>query len=251
MKRIIVGCPIYRRASILPKWFDAVAKQEGYEILPAFITTKGDDETLKIIEREGHNKRFKWIQVEQYKGDGPEGEDHDWSSPERVRTMAHKRNALLDLAIGIDGDYFLSLDSDCIMPVDGMKALEQVLLKKPKKGEPYAAVSPRVWIWDGAIACMNYDGGLLSVVSRKCYGILDVDVPSMSACLMTKKLLEDTKVRFDTFIEGVDFSWDPDNGINGWNASEVFAWAAAAKKAGYRMALNADITFKHEMKAPK
>jgi hypothetical protein len=250
MKRVVVGCPIYNRAWILPRWFDSLAKQDGYDIIPALVYTKGTDDTVKIIEREKKRGRFKIILTEEHTG-GTEAEDHDWSSPERVKTVADKRNKLIDLAIGADPDYFLSLDSDCLVPEGGIRSLEEVLSMKLKKGDPYSAVSPRVWIWDGAIACMTYEKGILTLVSRKSHGVSEVDVPSMSACLMTKKLLEDTAVRFGVFVEGEDFSWDPDRGVNGWSASEVFSWAAAAKKAAYRMALHANVTFAHEMKAPK
>ena len=241
---IVVGCPVYERAWSLPKWFSSLRKETAnFKISLAFIRTPDEDGTLEMLERGCGDDAFELHEIATYEGKG-EDSTHDWTSEEKVRAVAEKRNLLLDLAASFDPDYFLSLDSDTYMSEGGLARLVEGLSKG------YDAISPKVLIWGSTLACMRYVKGLLTCVPRKGVGIQPVDVVTTSAVLMTKKLLMDKTVRYGVFVRGKDFDWHPGGlSVDGWDASEMFAWSAKAKGAGYKLALHYDLEFEHRMKA--
>lgn len=249
---VVVGCPVYRRAAQLRRWFEAVRKQKGlWELSVVIVGTKGDKEVEEVLQREKHEHS------EDYEGGlffiqhewGEEGLDHNWT-PERVEVVAKKRNVLLNASRQLEPDYFLSLDSDVLMPEDGLLKLIQCA---EGIGSTCGAVSPKVWIWDGAVAAMTYEKGKLSCVSRRAKGLLPVDVLPSAACLVTSKLLLDEEVKYGVALEGKDYGWtDDERGrIEGWPASEMMYWSKLARAKGYKLFLLSGLTFKHEMEAPK
>lgn len=242
--KVLVGCPIFERAWVFADWMNAlVAEHEAGDIdlAVALCLTKGKDETESMIDRATQKVGFT-ITTIPFSG-GTEGNSHDWSQVERVQTVADKRNLLIDLARTISPDYYLSLDSDVIVPRGGIKALIETL-----QFEGYDAACPRVWVWNAFYVAGKYQQGRLAFLGRRDYGVQAVDVVTSSACLMSPKVFKEKAIRYGVALRGKDFGWAPGHEVNGWNASECVAWSKAAKSKGMKLAANCNLTFEHRMK---
>ena len=115
--RVIVGCPVKDRAWCLPDWFEAVEAQ-GVDVEYLFIYTPGSDETEEVLLQHTTN-----ILIEPTGRSETEIAGHLWGDINKYAYMAHMRNELLRNAHAMGADYFFSLDSDIILPPDGLKRL--------------------------------------------------------------------------------------------------------------------------------
>lgn len=236
----MVGCPIYQRAWILPRWLDALAAQDSAELALAFVLTPGEDGTEKLIETEKLRPRFKYVDVYNFKG-GKESVDRDWADTSRVATIAEKRNKVLEMAAHSECDYLLSLDSDVIVPPGGIAALLDTLKQE------YDAVCPKVWIWDALFVAARYEKGKVAFLNRKTTGIQPVDIVTSGACLMKREVFENTAVLYGVSVLDTDFGFAPGSEVNGWHGSECIFWSKNAREAGYKLAANCNLSFKHIM----
>lgn len=239
--KVLVGCPIFERAWILPKWLDALAAEAANVDLHVFFClTQGKDKTGELIFDAIKKYPFP-ITVENFSG-GIEDHSRDWTDPQRVQTIADKRNKLLDAIKPVKSDYFLMLDSDVLVAPGGITALIDTI-----KFENFDAVCPRVWVWNAFFVAATYEKGRVKFLPRRAIGILPVDVVTSSACLMVKRLADDNAVRYGVAMRGKDFGWFPGHEVNGWNASECIHWSKQAKAAAYRLGVNCNLSFEHKM----
>jgi glycosyltransferase involved in cell wall biosynthesis len=237
--KVIVACPIFERAWILPRWLDSLAAQEAdVDLQILFCLTDGKDRTAEMIE--GAKGRFQ-IAVEKFTG-GIEDHSRDWTDEKRVGTIADKRNKLLDMARGLEFDYLLMLDSDVLPAPGGLKALIETI-----KYEGFAAVCPRVWVWNAFFVAAKYTAGRLAFFHRRERGIHKCDVVTSSACLMVERLAKDPAVHYGVAVRGKDFGWAPGHEVNGWTASECVFWSKRARSKEYALGVNCNLTFEHKM----
>jgi hypothetical protein len=111
---IFVGCPVYDRDWILPRWFEHVEQAlDGEEYGFAFVLDSGDESTLALIDAHacmvGRPYEIAYALDEGLPG------HRNWNNPKRLEYMSDLRNALLSLVRREDPDYFLSLDSDILI----------------------------------------------------------------------------------------------------------------------------------------
>jgi len=241
--KVLVGCPIFERAWVLPRWFDALEVQKkDVDLSLAFCVTQGKDATEDLIAKAAG--RFP-IDAVKFIG-GPEDHSRDWTDADKVGVIAAKRNKILEMVKASKADYFLMLDSDVIVPPGGIAALIDTI-----KFEHFDAVCPRVWVWNAFFVAATYEKGRVKFLPRRSFGMHPVDVVTSSACLMVKKLADDNAVRYGVAVRGTDFGWFPGHEVNGWNASECIYWSKQAKAATYRLGVNCSLTFEHKMEKEK
>jgi len=242
--KVLVGCPIFERDWILPRWFDALeAQKKDVDLSVLFCLTRGKDRTEDLIAQA--SGRFS-IDIYEFTGGGIEDHSRDWTDTERVATIAAKRNKLLEMASKMEADHFLMLDSDVLPSPGGIMTLIETL-----KYESFDAVCPRVWVWNSFYVAARYEKGRVAFLPRRESGIHKVDVVTSSACLMVKRLTEDNAVRYGVAVRGTDFGWAPGHEVNGWNASECIYWSKQAQAKAYRLGVNCNLTFEHRMSKEK
>ncbi len=240
---VMVGCPIYNRAWILPRWLDALAQQTAAaEIALAFCHTEGNDGTERIIAAEKLKSRFRYVDVYNFTGGVEGGKEHNWTDLDRLNTIAAKRNRLLDMARHSDAEFYLSLDSDVLVPDGGLQTLLDTI-----KTLGFDAVCPKVWIWDAFFVAAKYEKGKVAFLPRKITGVHPVDIVTSGACLMRRKVFENPSVQYGVSVLGTDHAFAPGSEINGWHGSECIAWSKSAKAAGFKLAANCNISFPHKM----
>lgn len=189
---IVVGCPVYERGWILPTWFDHLEKQG--EVKFAFVYTPSKDDTLDVIMDRAEDPH-----IIEYT-DGVHSEERNWQAKGRIETMAVMRNLLLEYVREVGADYYLSLDSDILLPPGAIKDLVNDL-----KHTSYDAVSPVAWL------------ASLPEITNAFYRdrhtfrrvkVLDALQPADVLCaaiLMTREVAEATQ--YSHFSRGEDFSW--------------------------------------------
>jgi hypothetical protein len=131
---ILIACPIKDRGWAVPHWYRGI--EENMEAAPihvaALLTESGDDTEELLKKRD----------VELFYDDEPgrlpwQIDTHIWDL-ERYAYMARLRNRLVELALEMDVDYFLSLDSDIILPPGGLEVILDYAVAHP------GVVSPKV-----------------------------------------------------------------------------------------------------------
>lgn len=109
--RLVLGAPVADRAWALPRWLDQVASQT---VLPdglIFIHTETGDGTQDLLAAETRwpihliDAQEPYVRREQRLAD----REHTFT------TLANHRNRLLDIAVELDADLILSLDTDIFL----------------------------------------------------------------------------------------------------------------------------------------
>ena len=139
MSKIVIGAPVYNREWILPAYLASIKAQKWpkEDIGLVFVDGRSTDNTVSLI-RDMESLGYWFVEVHQC----PEwqtqfGGARAKDSPGRYGTLAYLRNMLLDyVTIGFP-DYYLSWDTDVLMPSDALPRL--IAHDKP-------AISPRVWM---------------------------------------------------------------------------------------------------------
>ena len=124
MTKLIIGCPLYKRAKVLPHWFEAIEKQDYplEDLGFVFILGPDDDET--------HNFLFEWHashpEVNVFDASINVSEEHSAHTPnkrtwnyEKYHKMVALRNQLLKKVRCHQPDKFFSLDSDVLLEDPG------------------------------------------------------------------------------------------------------------------------------------
>lgn len=112
-----MGCPVFERAWVLERWFDAVEAQEFGDLRFAFVWTPGRDETGDIIARRAPDAEV--IVADDHRGFGPE----ERMNQDRYGVLAEMRNRLLWLVRELRPEYFLSWDSDVLFRPGDVRGL--------------------------------------------------------------------------------------------------------------------------------
>src|SRR5690606_4324621 len=122
LPNILIGCPVYKRANVLPLWFKCIEKQEYPLDHVGFIFELGpdDDETHDILWQ-FHMDHPELIVFDGQIDDIRVHKNHEegkrrWGA-ERYSAMVHFRNSLLERATALQEqfDFYFSLDSDLLL----------------------------------------------------------------------------------------------------------------------------------------
>jgi glycosyltransferase involved in cell wall biosynthesis len=108
--RVVVGCPVAERAWILPRWLEAVHRQ-SIPVEIVCLYTESKDNTRQLLEDAG----AKVVESPLQTRPASRMHLHYWGKDE-YKLMSSLRNSLLEVVRGLDTDWFLSLDSDIILP---------------------------------------------------------------------------------------------------------------------------------------
>lgn len=214
---LIIGCPVYRREWILPRWFEHVGKAcatAGVEPVFAFVVDERDEPTVEAIAEHGGAGY-----VLSVRGDLHDGERR-WN-PRRYEWMVHLRNELLGIVRLAEPHLFLSLDSDILLHPDGLKCLmESVESCDAVGGKAYMTTTgTRHPSW----ARLNSNNNLFRQESD---GVFPVDV------IMAIKLMTASAYSID-----YEFS----------TQGEDIGWSTACRKAGLKLLWDGRVTNKHVM----
>lgn len=223
---LIIGAPVHQRAWVLPDWFRHVAKQElpwewdRVEIV--FNYGRSSDSTLEIIE--GARGWLPWtITVLSDEGDDHRAE-RKWTL-DRFETMARLRNRLLEHVREQSPAYYLSLDTDILLPEGAIVGLIRDLECSERR---FDAVGPTVYMTPKS---KHFPNALALDTSRR-YRLQHhftepVDVV-FAAVMMAPSM-----------YQFVDYAAE--------RRGEDMGWGLNARKAGKRMGLNPMIVCKHVM----
>lgn len=146
--KVTIGCPVKNRAWVLPRWYDAL-QQQNVDIQEIIcLVSPSDDETETILK-----ERDVTIINDERPGRRPnEIIGHAWGMIEDYQYMANIRNVLLEAVKASNPDAFLSLDSDIILPKNGLKRLLEILAVKGGVVSPYVSMNasqycPNMMTW--------------------------------------------------------------------------------------------------------
>lgn len=218
--KLLVGCPVYQRAWILERWLSLLSGWADHVDLQfAFVYTPGSDDTLRLIS----SARTVALATEK---EGTHSTLRNWGSKDRLETLASLRNTLLGLVRDVQPDLFLSLDSDILVPP--WEVFSQLL----EDFDTYDAVAPLVYLGKGTITNAFYQRKE-NIQRRRVINLYDAVMPVDVICaakLITPAVFNDDSVSYGYHSAGEDIYW-----------------SLAAKRAGYRVALDPRVKMKHVM----
>jgi glycosyltransferase involved in cell wall biosynthesis len=139
MTKIIAGCPVRNRGWALPQWFEGLRAQDhDLEIL--CLASESEDNTIELLKENGATVLF-----DPQPGRPTAAIDgHYWGTMADYEYMARIRNLLLEDVISHDADYFLSIDSDIVLPPGALEKMIEINIGV-RAWTPYGAVvSPYV-----------------------------------------------------------------------------------------------------------
>lgn len=217
-EEFLVGCPVYKRAWILPTWFDHVEKAAaaaGVEPVYVFVVDERDEETIEVISRRDA-AGYVFNVKEQHEHDGARRWNHD-----RYRWMVNLRNELLGVVRLVGPNLFLSLDSDMLLHPDAIKNMMET-------SEACDAVGGKAYMTDAGTDCPSWanlksNGGLHRPDSN---GIHRCDV------IMAIKLMKPQAYAVD-----YEFS----------KQGEDIGWSIACAERGLRFLWDGRVANKHVM----
>lgn len=217
-EEFLVGCPVYKRAWILPQWFDHVEKaaaNAGVDPVYVFVLDDRDEETADAISN--HNGAGYVFTVREPK-------EHDgerrWNHA-RYKWMATLRNELLGIVRLVGPHLFLSLDSDMLLHPDAIKNMIET-------SERADAVGGRAYMTETgrnhpSWSNISRNGGLYR---KDGDGVFSVEI------IMAIKLMKPSAYAID-----YEFS----------KQGEDIGWSLACAKAGLKFLWDGRVVNKHVM----
>lgn len=218
---LIIGAPVHQRAWILPTWFDHLSRQELPEDVE-FVFNYGlsQDATIDTIMAKCHARGWH-VTVAVDPADDHHAE-RKWNLP-RYATMVRLRNRLLEIVRRRAPRYYLSLDTDILLPPGAIPQL-----RKELEAGQWDGIAPMTWMTRTGGGTVNamYLGG---ATRPKVRGELTQQVEAcFGAVLMDTRLYRD-----------VDYAVH--------HSGEDLGWAQKAATAGMRLAICPGVKAKHVM----
>lgn len=224
---IVVGAPVTQRAWILRRWFDHFRIQEGVSTRSLyFLFVYGEpravlpDDTLTILR--GEQQNGDWARVEILHDDGNDHYPRRVWDVERYKTMARLRNRLLTRVRSMEPDFYLSCDTDILLPANALRRLVEEV-------EHFDGVSPLTYMTPDGTRFPNVmnEGWTTRPDVDKLHGTVEVDA-AFAVKLMTPKL-----------YARVDYIEHP--------MGEDLGWANSVRAEGLKLGLVTDVRAKHVM----
>lgn len=225
---LVIGAPVHERAWVLPDWLAHLAKQDlpWENVILLLNYGRSSDSTLKII-RDAQDM-LPWtvrVLIDSEDGDHVAHQSvHRRWNLDRYRVMTRLRNELLGWVRKWQPSYYLSLDTDILLP-DG--CIETLL--EDMRGGKFDAVAPKVFMTPRGERYPNVmnltDLGGRPKLEHEFTMIVDV---VFAAVLMGPRLYNE-----------VDYAPH--------NRGEDIGWGLNAQKAGMVMGLNPQVVCKHVM----
>lgn len=227
--KLIIGCPVYKRAWILPTWFKFIEQQTMPLSDIGFVFELGTDDD------ETHNVLWEWQlahpEVSVFDAVVRDDINHEthpksgrqWTGSKYWR-MVDLRNSLLDRVMSHEPQKFFSLDSDILL--EHPETLERLF----NMTEHLDAVGILSYMKPGTTqypSVMSWVNGVGNRARRADAGypigtIFRSDI-IMAAVMMSKKVYENTKYQWHK--QGEDLGWSAyatQKGYELWCASNVY-----------------------------
>lgn len=194
---LLVGMPVCERAWILPDWFAALESQ-GVDYEVVCVLSPSQDDTERILKE--HEVTILW---DERPGRPMQEIDlHAWGKPDQYEYMASMRNRLVETAIDRGADYFFSLDSDIILPPDGLKRLLRFASSHPGVVAPAVNMTTN----NRALNVMQWVGGDLANRTQRHPPTGQADVV-MAAMLLDQQGMQ---CRWQSHSQGEDVGFSLD-----------------------------------------
>lgn len=228
--KLIIGCPIYKRAWILPLWFAALERQSIPLSKIGFIfETSPDDESTVSMLRLWRQYHPEVPLFEIRERNDISHYDHDNNSRQwtmsKYENMVNLRNSLLSRVREIQPEYYLSLDSDIILKNqntlelliahidDGADAVSPLMFMTP-----FDTKYPSVMDWMDKEQFRGYRKNSYPLGTYFKSDII------MAAKMMSKKVYNN--VDYEVHSQGEDLGWSKNAALNGYSlycASYMYA----------------------------
>jgi hypothetical protein len=216
---IIVGAPVYERDWILREWFDALAHQEDFDpgrIEVVLNYAPGGDATRQQISYEQMLDRFYKVTVLEDPHTDHVG--HRMWTLNRYVTMTRLRNDLLAYVRSQKPDFYLSCDTDMLLPPHTLRILFENL-------NGWNAIAPLTFMTTAGEQFPN------------CFGANgERRLPEHTSQM---RAVFGTVLMDPAMYEQVDYAPHA--------LGEDLGWAENAERAGLTMAICTDIRVKHAM----
>lgn len=194
-EEFVVGCPVYKRDWIIPRWFSHVevaAARAGVEPVYAFVMDERDQATIDAIsDQHGVGYALNVLEPEEH-------DDKRVWNMKRFEWMTTLRNELLGVVRIIEPALFLSLDSDILLHPDAIKNMMETI-------ETCDAVGGKAYMTEHGTRCPSWakikPNG--SLHRENCDGVMDVEV------LMAVKMMRPSAYTVDyvAHAQGEDIGW--------------------------------------------
>lgn len=193
MSKVLIGCPVRKRAWILAEWHRYAresAEKAGVETEFLVLIPSYDEETLKVC-KELEIEHIRITEEEDFDG------DRLWNR-DRYFHMVALRNNLLQEVRKIEPDFFLSLDSDILLHPDCLGNMLESTAR-------FDAVGGRAYMTDIGKWCVSWanvtgGGGLI----RDDYDDVRAVGAIMAIKLMSRKAYN---IDYAEHIMGEDIGW--------------------------------------------
>lgn len=228
--KLIIGCPIYQRAWILPYWLTCIQNQSVplKDIGFVFVASPNDYDTVKYLTKWRDNHR----EIEVFDIVYPEGLNHfshnegqrHWTLS-KYENMVNLRNVLLSKVREYQPDYFFSLDSDIL--IKNPSTLE-LLIAHIKSGAD--AVSPLMFMtpvgdkYPSVMKWLDNPGGKAFRELTFPLGTYFQSDVIMAAKMMSKEVYN--SVDYKIHQQGEDLGWSAncaEKGYKLYSASYIYA----------------------------
>ena len=117
MKKVFIGAPVRDRAWILPRFIDHIKKMDtaGIEIKSLFVVNDCIDNSEHLLQQSGFNT----LKVDEL----PSKTESSLRGKYSYQHLANLRNILVEEFLKTDCEYFFSIDTDILVPPNGLKKL--------------------------------------------------------------------------------------------------------------------------------
>lgn len=240
---LLVGCPVYDRAWILPAWFDRIERQtyplEDMGFL--FVASSQDRETLDVLfEFQARHPGLSYFNVvmEESFGhatnreppmDNPRMYKRNWRDPKAIERMVGLRTTLMSYVREVKPRKFFSLDSDILL--EDPTTIEQLdtLTDSHDAVNPLAYMSehsfhPSVMTW------REYNGAAYRESAYPLGSLFEADI-IMAAVMMSGPVYRQVDYGFHRLGEDLAWSYNArEAGFHLWCASHIYASHILSKK---------------------
>lgn len=147
---LLVGCPVYRREWVLPRWFEHIEKAcrvAGFKDWGYVFAADAQDPTTDML-RELAGARLTTVVLTD--DDLARPDVRDWTVAGRYEHMVTIRNALLDAVRDLSPSMFLSIDSDMLIHPQALAGMVSML------ADGYDAVGAKAYMTKRGTAAPSY-----------------------------------------------------------------------------------------------